>query len=253
VKITVLGKSPAWQDAGGACSGYLVEESGRSLLLDCGNGVFGKLREVHDYATVDAVVVSHVHADHCFDLVPYAYALSYSPRAQTAPDHRPALHAPPGSRAAFRQITGAWQSEELIEQAFCLEEYDPDRELELGPLRVRFQHVPHYVPTFAVQVGSDRARFTFGADCRPNDELVAFARDTDLLMLEATLDAPEPHGDRGHLTAAEAGDHARRAGAKRLVLTHVSADADLERARAEAQRTYGAPVEIASDGAVYTV
>ena len=26
MRLTVLGKSPAWQDAGGACSGYLLEE-----------------------------------------------------------------------------------------------------------------------------------------------------------------------------------------------------------------------------------
>ena len=40
----MLGKSPSWQDAAGACSGYLVEEDGYRLLLDCGNGVFSKLR-----------------------------------------------------------------------------------------------------------------------------------------------------------------------------------------------------------------
>ena len=44
MRITVLGKSPAWQDAGGACSGYLVEGGGTRLLLDCGPGVFAKLR-----------------------------------------------------------------------------------------------------------------------------------------------------------------------------------------------------------------
>lgn len=58
MRITVLGKSPAWQDAGGACSGYLVEEEGTRLLLDCGNGVFGKLRARLDYVEVDAVVIS---------------------------------------------------------------------------------------------------------------------------------------------------------------------------------------------------
>ncbi len=40
MRITVLGKSPAWQDAGGACSGYLVQDEDYTLLLDCGNGVF---------------------------------------------------------------------------------------------------------------------------------------------------------------------------------------------------------------------
>ena len=67
MKLTVLGKSPAWTDAGGACSGYLVEagdgpgaraRDGRAFLLDCGNGVFGKLRARRDYRDIEAVVIS---------------------------------------------------------------------------------------------------------------------------------------------------------------------------------------------------
>src|SRR6478672_8628608 len=80
VRITVLGKSPSWQDAGGACSGYLVQEGDYTLLVDCGSGVFGKLRAIIDYVRVDAVLVSHLHADHFFDLVPFASALTYGPR-----------------------------------------------------------------------------------------------------------------------------------------------------------------------------
>ncbi len=85
MRITVLGKSPSWQDAGGACSGYLVEDGGTTLLLDCGNGVFGKLRQRVDYIDVDAILISHLHADHILDLVPYAYALTYAPRQQPVP------------------------------------------------------------------------------------------------------------------------------------------------------------------------
>ena len=70
MRIKVLGKSPAWQDAGGACSGYLLEEGDTTLLLECGNGVFAKLREHVDYTDVDAVLVTHLHADHFVDLVP---------------------------------------------------------------------------------------------------------------------------------------------------------------------------------------
>ena len=85
MRITVLGKSPSWEDAGGACSGYLIEGGGVSLLLDCGNGVFSKLRLFRDYTELDAVLVSHLHADHFLDLVPYAYALTYAPRQQPVP------------------------------------------------------------------------------------------------------------------------------------------------------------------------
>ena len=82
LQLTVLGKSPSWQDVGGACSGYLVQEEDFALLLDCGNGVFSKLRRFCDYVDVDAVLVSHLHADHFLDLVPFSYALTYAPRQQ---------------------------------------------------------------------------------------------------------------------------------------------------------------------------
>jgi ribonuclease BN (tRNA processing enzyme) len=253
VRITVLGKSPAWQDAGGACSGYLVEAGGRCLLLDCGNGVFGKLRAVRDFTQVQAVVISHLHADHFIDLVPYAYALTYSHQARAAAG-RPLLYAPPGARETFRRITGAWQAEELIEEAFELHEYDPAAEPALDPLSVRFHEVPHFIRTHAVQIReADGGRFTYGADCRPNDAIVAFAHDSDLLMLEATLEAPEEAGCRGHLTPAEAGEHARRSGVRRLVLTHMSGDHDASWARAEAERAFGGAVELACEGATYTV
>lgn len=263
MRITVLGKSPSWQDADGACSGYLVQEAGHALLLDCGNGVFSKLRSRLDYVEVDTVLVSHLHADHFLDLIPFSYALTYAPRQQpvavagwpgTSEPARPELYAPTGAGETFRRVVGAWGNEGLIEQAFALREYRPWDELEVGPLRIRFCEVPHFTPTFAVEISNERGRrFTYGADCSPNERLVEFARDTDLLMIEATLPRPERTGERGHLTPAEAGEHGRRAGAKRLVLTHFSDELDPEWAREQASAAFGGPVELAREGAAYTV
>src|SRR3954449_5466587 len=113
MRITVLGKSPAWQDAGGACSGYLVEGGGVRVLLDCGPGVFAKLRRFADYVDVDAVVISHLHADHILDLVPFASGLRYAPRQQPVPvgghpgtdaPAKPRLLAPPGAEAALASL-----------------------------------------------------------------------------------------------------------------------------------------------------
>ncbi len=263
MRITVLGKSPAWQDAGGACSGYLVEEEGTRLLLDCGNGVFGKLRARLDYVEVDAVVISHLHADHFLDLVPFASGLTYTPRQQpvpvdrrpqTAAPARPALHAPPGAADAFRQVcAGGGMPPGHVESAFALREYEAADELEIGPLRVRFRRVPHYLPTHAVEIAGASGRMTFGADHAPSQELVDFAAGTDLLLLEATLPRPERDGVRGHLTPAEAGDHGARAKAGRLVLTHISDELDHGWARDQAAACFPGRVEIAAEGAVYEV
>jgi ribonuclease BN (tRNA processing enzyme) len=263
VEITVLGKSPSWQDADGACSGYLVQEDGYALVLDCGNGVFSKLRRHRDYVDVDAVVISHLHADHFLDLVPFSYALTYAPRQQPVPvagwpgtDHpaRPVLYAPTGAGEMFRHIASCWGDEELIEKAFTMREYNAGDEPELGPLRARFCEVPHYTESFAIELSTTAGpRFTFSADCSPNDQLVRFAHQTDLLLIEATLPRPERTGVRGHLTPGEAGDHGRRAGAKRLVITHISDELDPEWAREQAAEAFSGEVDVAHEGAVYTV
>lgn len=266
MRITVLGKSPAWQDAGGACSGYLIEEAGTCVLLDCGNGVFGKLRRHRDYIAVDAVVVSHLHADHIFDLVTFASALTYAPRQQPVPVDRwpgvaepvrPALHAPHGAAESFALMCqGGGMFADHVEQAFAVHEYGPGDAVRIGPLSISFAAVPHYLPTCAVDVrvtGPGGGRFTFGADCAPNDEIVAFAQDTDLLILEATLPRPERTGIRGHLTPREAGEHAQRAGAKRLVLTHISDELDALWAADEARAAFAGDVQVAAEDAVYVV
>jgi ribonuclease BN (tRNA processing enzyme) len=264
MRVRVLGKSPSWQDAGGACSGYLIEDGDLSVLLDCGNGVFSKLRMYCDYVDVDAVLLSHLHADHFLDLVPYSYALTYAPRQQPVPvagypgtdnPARPRLIAPPGTIDTFRRVVGAWGNEDLIENAFDIEEYAPDTEITVGSLRIRFHEVPHFTTTFAVDMHSANGggRLTFGADCRPNDELIEIARDTDLLLVEATLPRPERTGIRGHMTPGEAGDHARRAGAKRVVLTHISDELDEDWAREEGSKAFGGDLDVAREGAVYEV
>jgi len=239
-----------------------VQEDGYTLLLDCGNGVFSKLRGHVDYVDVDAILISHLHADHFLDLVPFAYALTYAPRQQpvavagwpgTSDPACPELYAPLGAKEMFRQIVSCWGNEQLIEDAFSLHEYQAWDEVSLGPFQVRFCEVPHYTPTFAVELVTSGRRFTYSADCSPNQELVDFARDTDLLLIEATLPRPERTGERGHLTPSEAGDHGRRARAKRLVITHFSDELDPEWADQEATRAFGGPVGLAHDGAVYSV
>ena len=261
MRITVLGKSPAWQDVDGACSGYLVEGGGQTVLLDCGAGVFAKLRRFVDYVDVDAVVISHLHADHILDLVPFASGLRYAPRQQPVPvdghpgttrPARPRLIAPPGALEAFAGMCAATgMTADHIEVAFDVTIYDPGDTVTLGGLTARFQPVPHFIPCNAVELAGDGARFTFSADCAPNDELCTFASRTDLLLIEATLPRPEREGPRGHLTPEEAGQHGARANAKRLVLTHFSDELDVDWALAEGARGFGAAVDAAHEGATY--
>jgi ribonuclease BN (tRNA processing enzyme) len=206
---------------------------------------------------VDAVLITHLHADHTTDLIPFSHALTYPYKHH---GKRPVLWGPPGSEQGFANLCGVFGTQGLIADAFALTEYEPDATLGLGPFEIRLGAVPHYVPTWACDLrAGDGARITFGADCGPNDAIVELARDTDLLMLEATEGARVPEADghsaehfRGHLSAQEAGQLARRAGAKRLLLTHYSDALDGGELQAAAQASFGAEVELASEGARFT-
>lgn len=251
-RLTVLGKSPSWQDLDGACSGYLVEVDKQALLIDCGNGVFAKLRRHSAYEQVEDVVISHFHADHVLDLVPFAYALSYGPPVRHT---RPTLHAPPGARAALRRLCGSWGSETLVEDAFEVCEYDPAAELGVGAARLRFQPLPHYTPSNAIELraGGSDGRLVYSADCGPNDRLGSFARGASLLLIEATMLDPDPPCDEppGHLTSAQAGEIGREARVDRLVLTHFSDQLDRKALRDRAEQAFGREVELAAEGAVH--
>ena len=243
----MLGKSPSWQDAGGACSGYLIQTGETNVLLDCGNGVFGKLREQIDYVELDAVLISHLHADHWLDLVPYSYALTYAPKQQPVPVHTWPGTDTPAPPAADRAARG---DRDLPAGRRGLGQRGPDRErlrargVRAGRRRSRSarsapastRSPTSSTPSRSTSRAEGADKLTYSADTRPGEEIVEIARDADLLLIEATLPRPERTGVRGHLTPEEAGEHAKRAGAKRVVITHISDELGDEWAREEAER-----------------
>jgi len=240
-------------DAGGAQSGYLIEHGGFRLLLECGGGVFAKLRAMAEPAAVDAVLVSHMHADHVLDLIAYAFALErHVPRARAT---GPTLWCPPGGAASLAAFERALGMAGQIERGFELREYDPSVQLALGPLRVSFCPVPHFVPAWAADIRCEDARLTYGADCGPNEAIVELAAGSDLLMLEATLGAgtPPAGSSSGHLTAREAGALASRAGVPRLLLTHYSDQLDADAVRAAARTAFAGDVQLAAEGLLVQV
>ena len=163
VRVKVLGKSPSWQDADGASCGYLVEEAGVRLLLDCGSGVFAKLRARRRLPR------RRRGADHppARGPLPRPRAVLLRADLRAAPAARPgrrwpgptsALHAPPGALECWRRVVGAWGNDDLIEAAFAVREYDPAETLHVGPLTIRFQPVPHFVAANAVELVGGRGR-----------------------------------------------------------------------------------------------
>jgi ribonuclease BN (tRNA processing enzyme) len=227
VRLIVVGCSPAWPNPGGAQSGYLVEQDGRRLLLDCGAGVLAKLRELEDWPRVDAVAITHFHLDHWGDLVPWVWALSFGPAREV---EAPELWLPPGGRDRLAVLGEQLGRPDMFEQAFRVSEYARDEPFQTAGFEVRAGRVLHYdLLAFGFRVSCDGGVLAYSGDSGPSGELAQLARDADLFLCEATLQDPNPEGGtRGHLAAGEAEEAFLASGAKRLLLTHRPSERPLE-------------------------
>jgi ribonuclease BN (tRNA processing enzyme) len=258
--LTILGGSPAAPNVGGACSGYLVQQDGTAVLMDCGSGIAGRLVERLPANRLHGVAISHFHPDHYFDLVPLYYQIKFGDaRPNDLPELVP-LFVPPGGRAFLREF-GQLISDKpaMLEDIFQICEYSPGHETAIGDVVFSFHPVQHYVPSHAMRIrGSSGATLVFSSDVGPCRQLVDAARDADVFMCEsALLDPADDESDpakRGHMSAGEAGAAARQAGVKQLMLTHYRSGEKYEsRHREAASRAFGAPVELVREGHQYII
>ena len=242
MRLTVLGCSGSVPGPAAPASSYLLEHDGFRLLLDLGSGAFGALQRHADPADIDAVLLSHLHPDHFLDLCPYVVHRRY---ATTAALPRLPLLGPPGTHD---RVAAAYDPHARggLHDVFDVGAVQAG-ERELGPFRLRFARMAHPVEAYAVRVEVAGRSLTYSGDTAPTDALVELARDTDVLLCEASfLDgADSPPGL--HLTGREAGEHAAKAGAGRLLVTHVPPWVDAHRVVAEATAAFPGAELVAPD------
>jgi ribonuclease BN (tRNA processing enzyme) len=247
--LTILGASAAAQNPGGACSSYLIREGETTVVLDMGSGAFANLQRYVAPDRVTAVVLSHLHADHVLDLMPYRYWLEFQGER---PAQRPRLLVPPGGHAALLGISGLQDpSPAFFSDLFDLAEYDPAQPLTVGELAITFHAVRHAPHTYGMRLSVRGHVLAYSADTGPFTSLPEVARDADLFLCENAN--PDDSDFALHLKPREAGAYARQAGARRLVLTHRWHLYGLDAAQRAAADAFGGPVALAREGETYTV
>jgi len=257
--LTVLGGSAASVGTGQGCSGYLVSTETCNVVLDLGPDTLLELRKHTDFRALGAVVLSHLHVDHMLDIVALRFSLAYNP---IEPDRRTPLWVPPGGLEFFDKVGEVFSSDfepdDFFGKVFEINEYDPDGSLQLGDLVVSFAPTVHFVPCWAIRVHpmGDGGDLLYTADTGPSADLRDFAHGSRIVIAEASTPTAErdimPFVSRGHLTAVEAAELARNAGAAILTLTHMFEENDPTIALAEAATVFHGEIVHAQPGARIT-
>jgi ribonuclease BN (tRNA processing enzyme) len=252
VKLTVLGCSGSVPGPDSPASGYLLEADGYRVVLDLGHGAFGALQRHVDPAEVDAILVSHLHADHCIDLTAYIVALRYGGARfrVRGPNGRIPLIGPAGMRDRIEAAYDPYARKLGLHELFG---FSTPRSGELGPFAVSFATMNHPVPTTAVRITHGDRTFVYSGDTGESDALVSLAHGADVLLCEASIGPDDEFVPDLHLTGKQAGQHADRAGVDRLIVTHVPPWGSREAAAAEAASAFGGTIELAQPDAEFEI
>ena len=250
MRLTIIGCSGSYPGPDSAASCYLVEapHDGRTyrLLLDLGNGALGPLQRHIDPLDVDAIAISHLHADHFFDLAALYVYLRYHPKA---PHPRIPVYGPADTAVRLAHAFGLPEDPGMNGE-FAFETW-PDEPVRLGPFEVRVERMAHPVEAYGIRVSCGGSVLAYSGDTGPCPALESLIAGADAALTEAAFVESAEHPPDLHLTGRDAAELAARAGVRRLLLTHIPPWNDPAEVLADARPAFDGPIEIVTAGATY--
>ncbi|WP_037345061.1 MBL fold metallo-hydrolase [Sciscionella sediminilitoris] len=256
MQLTVLGCSGSFAGPGAPASGYLVEAEGYRLVMDLGNGTLSVLSALLDPFAIDALLLSHLHPDHCADFTSLIVHRRFHPEPPYDPrQHKLDVYAPaeaPSRLAAAHAPSSAELAETDLGDVFAFHPLSAQT-LHLGPFEVTVFPVLHVCEAFGFRIRHGDTVLAYTGDTAMTPALEDLAADADALLCEASWTHGPDRPPALHLSGREAGELAARTGAKRLLLTHIPPWTDPAAVIAEAKESYGARPTVVSSGSRYAI
>ena len=249
--LTVVGCGTVVPESDRACSSYFVECGETRALLDCGSGAVQAMARLEvPWERLSHLFLTHFHSDHVGALPGLFFAFRHGihPARSSAPLE---VWGPVGTRALFHGLASAL-GDFVLDPGFpmSIREMIPGAEVVAGDMKVTCRPVPHTAESVALRLESNSGKraFVYTGDTGPDESLADFCQDVDLLLGECSL--PDDRVGDNHLSPSRLARLACRAGARRLVATHIYPQfrhaADV--AALISAAGYGGPIELAREG-----
>ncbi|MFI6036788.1 MBL fold metallo-hydrolase [Streptomyces sp. NPDC051315] len=243
LSLTVLGTASPHPGPDRPCSGYLLRGGGAEVWVDAGTGTFAELQRHTDPRRLTAIWISHLHADHSADLLAAFYALAYGGLTPPAPVP---VYAPAGCAQRLAAFLGRPDARSMSGVLDFRPLYD-GHAVRHWNLRLTSRAVVHDTEAYGLRAECQGSVLAYSGDSGPCDALTSLASGADLFLCEADIDRHRD-GEQVHLTPEDAGDAARKAGVRELVVTHVGPTLTRDCATARAGVAFGGPTRAAVEG-----
>lgn len=244
-ELIVCGSAGSFQGVARACSGYLLREGDKAVALDLGSGSLANFQRWMPLARLQDIFISHGHHDHVSDIVGL---MQYTSFGANRPDIV-RLFANAATCAVVQQLRESFADQDRAVRPTVVA---AGQKFDLGGFAAEVFEAWHSRPGLAIRV-TDAAgrRLAYTGDSALSDELVRCAADADLLVAEASWLTDSGDYPAGvHMTGREAGELARRARVKTLLITHVWPEFNPYDVAAEAATEFDGPILVAEDNMV---
>ncbi len=250
MELTVLGSGTSIPSARRGAPGYLVRVGRDVVVMDCGPGTLTRLLRAgvrHDQVT--HILCTHIHLDHIGELAHWMFLSGIPTAGRTAPLTLCGSAGVMRVLSGLRELFGEWMDARSYTRTLVTMDGAAGSRLAFDGWSLQAFPVRHIESSLAWRITSGEGRsLAYTGDTDTCDALTDLARDVDLLLIETSM--PDDRKIPGHLTPSEAGDVARRAGARQVVLTHFYPPCDDADMLAQLRRVYHGPASLAEDGMV---
>ena len=237
LKVTVLGCSGSYANAGGACTGFLVQSPQANVWLDPGPGTFANLQDHICLSDLTAIVLSHEHADHWLELPVVYNAIRHYVLCEPIP-----VFGTMGTFSLARKMC------EDIEESFRCNVISNKSSTVIADQEWRWSRTDHYVETLASRVEVGDSSMVFSADTGPEWDITQLGSGIDLLIAESTFLSHREKEKILHLSARQAGMMAQHADVSHLVLSHLAPGEEPSRHLQEAGEVFAGEISLACVG-----
>jgi ribonuclease BN (tRNA processing enzyme) len=249
MKLTILGSGTSVPHPRRASPSHWLETSKGSLLLDISADAAHRMAEERlDWPNLDAIWISHFHLDHMGGLVTFLFGTKWAPQTQSR-TKRLRIFGPSGLRRIVETMINS-NNYGLLEQPFAVEivEVGPGADFQILPgLTASTFSTPHTEESLALRLNDEDSKlFVYTSDTGFSEDLVPFAKEADLLLMECSFRRNKPV--QKHLELADAMRLAQDCGPRKLVLTHLYPEWDDVDLVAEARSLWSGETIEARDG-----
>lgn len=212
--LKILGSVSPYPKGDNNCVGYLIYDTDKKILLDCGNGITRLMKFPNDLEDL-TIIICHLHKDHYADLSAIAYA-SYVYHNLGLLSSKVKVYIPNSKDLEDYHYLINYGNENYMD--FCV--YDEKSNLNINNINVSFYQTQHSIKTFAMNIIKGNIKLSYSADAGYEENISLFFQDADILICESSFLKHQKNSNINHLSAEEAAMIAKKSNVKKLILSH---------------------------------